>query len=660
MSAVFVPVRPGLRFGRRPETTPACPVSPLENRLQARLKTRRRTSVAFASILARVRGTAEELRRAYAIERARLRRELGERASGDVVDDALVVDAFAHALLDVEALFDVTLHDGQLEAGWAMLHGSLVEMGTGEGKTLAAALPAIVVGLSGTPVHVLTANAYLAARDAAALAPLYARFGLDVAHADERDDDATRAAAYRRDIVYASARQIAFDHLLDTREPAPPPGGVGERFASLLASPAREKRLRGLCFAIVDEADDVLVDEARTPLVLSAPVGDEDASRSQAAVALALARALHEGVDYALDTDARAVRLTPEGVEAVRLQTRRLDGAWRLDHHRDALVRQALSALHLFRRDRDYLVRDERVVLIDESSGRPQPDRRLRDGLHRLVELKERCPPTPDTEVVAATSFPRLLTRYHRLCGTSGTLREARAELREVYRLAVTCVSPHRPSRLTRWPDSVVPDREAQMTRLLERIASCRESGRPVLVGTRTLALSERIAARLDAAGIPHRLLNARQDAEEAAVVAAAGTSGAVTIATNMAGRGADIPLDHRARAAGGLHVIGVELNDSGRVDRQLFGRAARQGDPGSCERLLSLDDETLAASVAPVAIACVRRLAGDDPARATRLGRSLFAVARRRLERRDAHLRKTLFHRTEHELRRLAVTGSR
>ena len=181
-----------------------------------------------------------------------------------------------------------------------------------------------------------------------------------------------------------------------------------------------------------------------------------------------------------------------------------------------------------------------------------------------------------------------------------------------------------------------------------------------MLVGTRTLALSERIAARLDAAGIPHRLLNARQDAEEAAVIAAAGASGAVTIATNMAGRGADIPLDHRARAGGGLHVIGVELNDSGRVDRQLFGRAARQGDPGSCERLLSLDDETLAACVAPSAIACLRRLAGDDPSRVTRLGRAVFALARRRLERRDARLRKTLFHRTEHELRRLAVTGGR
>ncbi len=663
MSAVFAPVRPGPVHGPRPERCVRAEPSRLEAYLQGRLAAGTAAPRPFrrsGRLLERIGTVAAELRATDELDRLRRRRSLATRLRGRTLDEAAGVEVFAHVAVECRTLFGLTLHDEQLYAGWAMLHGALVEMRTGEGKTLAAALPAIAVALGGTPVHVLTANDYLAARDAASLRALYERFGLTLASVGVDTATEARAQAYRSDVVYASARQVAFDYLRDTRATGGATGGLGGRLAPLLGTRASSPLLRGLCFAVVDEADSVLVDEARTPLVLSEPAEHDATLRPRVAVALALARSLHADVDYRIVAAERAVQLSESGRAAIDEQTRRLDGVWRSARYRHALVRQALVALHLYRVDRHYLVRGGRIVLIDPESGRAQVDHRLRHGLHQMLEVKERCEPSAPNEVVATIGFQRFFARYHRLCGLSGTLSEARGELASVYRLPIRRVPTHRPCRLTRLPTRVAADEESRFALLSDRLRECRAAGRPVLLGTRTLAEAERLGARLAAAGVAHRRLDARHDAEEAAVIATAGESGAVTLATNMAGRGSDIPLDERARAAGGLHVVELEANDSGRVARQLFGRAARQGDPGSCESLLHLDDEMLGGTVPATLLVPLRRPLVARPALARPLAVALFAFARRRVASRHARERMDLFHRTEHELRRLAVTGER
>ena len=660
MSAVLAPVRPGARFGARPERRVEPAGSPLEAFLQGRLVARLSAPPTFrraAPWLARVRAVAAELRAADERRRRRRRHAALDalRAAEPTADD--VITAFAHIVVECEALFGITLHDEQLYAGRAMLHGSLVEMRTGEGKTLAAALPAIVVALGGAPVHVVTANDYLAARDAEALRPLYERFGLTLASVTQSSSETARADAYGSDVVYASAKQVVFDYLRDRRSTGDEGRGLGERLGPLIGSRRASALQRGLCCAIVDEADSVLVDEARTPLVLSEADGRDPALRARVAVALAIARGLHADVDYRLAE--RSVRLSVDGRKAVDRQTRRLGGVWRLARYRHELVRQALAALHLYRAEHDYLVRDGRVVLIDAQSGRPQPDHKLRHGLHQMLEVKEGCEPSGADEVVAALSFQRFFARYHHLCGMSGTLAEARGELATVYRLPLRTVPTHRPCRLIRLPDTVAPDEDRRFELLAARVRDCRAAGRPVLLGTRTLALAERLSARLDAAGIAHRRLDARHDAEEARVIATAGEPGAVTLATNMAGRGSDIPLAAAAREAGGLHVVELEASDSPRVTRQLFGRAARQGDPGSCESLLCLEDDALSAVTAVWQLDLLRRVLERWPRLARRPAVLLFAFARHRVAARHARERMTLFHRTEQELRQLAVSGT-
>ncbi len=486
-------------------------------------------------------------------------------------------------------------YDSQLQAGAWLLRGLLVEMATGEGKTFAATLPACIAALAGLPVHVITVNDYLAARDAETMTPLYHFFGLRcaaVVHGMSRPD---RRAAYASDIAYCSNKELAFDYLRDR-------AALGDRASPLHlaveglrdAGPRGAATvLRGLSFAIVDEADSVFIDEARTPLILSATV-DDSTGREPSALALEIAGRLVEGVHFLVERSLLRVRLTDAGRDEIdTLDADDAAPAWDTPRKRDESVQRALAALHLYARDRQYVVMDGKVQIVDESTGRVMPDRAWERGLHQMIETKEGVALTGRRETLARITYQRLFRRYLRICGMTGTATEVASEIGRTYGLSVVRVPLHRPSRRSVAGVRGLPNAAAKWQAVAQSAQrAAHQQGRPVLIGTRTVAASEAVSAVLHAHGIDHVVLNAKQDGEEASIVAGAGAPGRVTVATNMAGRGTDIALGSGVAEAGGLHVILTEYHDSRRIDRQLLGRCARQGDPGSCESFVALDDE--------------------------------------------------------------------
>jgi preprotein translocase subunit SecA len=345
-------------------------------------------------------------------------------------------------------------------------------------------------------------------------------------------------------------------------------------------------------FGIVDEADSVLVDEARTPLIISAGGELEELEEQLYETAVALGRRLQPEVHFSLEARQRQARLTEAGALHLEKLSADLGGVWRGPRRRADFVTQALVALHAFVKDVDYLVVDGKVRIVDEFTGRVMPDRTWQRGLHQMIEAKEGCEVTAHTEPLARISYQRFFRRYLRLAGMTGTAAEVGGELWSVYRLPVARIPTNRPVARKNWGARVYGTQAEKWSAVVERIRSVHESGRPVLVGTRSVAASEHLSSLLTAEGLEHRVLNARQDEEEAEVVAAAGGRARITVATNMAGRGTDIRLPADVVEAGGLHVIATERHESHRIDRQLFGRCGRQGDPGSYEVVVSLEDE--------------------------------------------------------------------
>ena len=572
--------------------------------------------------------------------------------------EPLILQSLAVIRAVMRQSLGIVPHPEQLFGAWAMLQGSIVEMATGEGKTVTAGMVAASAALAGVPVHVLTVNDYLVQRDADSLDAFYRCFGLTTGMVTATMPDAERRSAYAADIVYVTSKQIVFDYLRDVRTLEDRRHGLKHRLSSLLHDQTECTMLRGLCLAIVDEADSVLIDEARTPLILAEARSLTEQERTEAAMALAMARSLTLDTDFTLQPETRSASLTDAGQTAVVALSDKLSGRWRQTRYRTERVLQALVALHVYQRDRHYLVADDSVLLIDEGTGRTLPDRKLQHGVHQMLELKERCSLTAGTQVAASLSFQRFFGRYGTLCGMSGTVYGVRRELRRVYRSTVVPVPLHMPCQRREWHTIVTPSLEAQLRALLHRIANYQRTGQPVLVGTRTVALSEIVSRLLSRHGITHALLNAHQDAAEASVVAAAGQRGAVTVATNMAGRGTDIALGEGVAQLGGLHVINLEVNDSRRVDRQLFGRAARQGDPGSCEALLSLDDDTLQHWLPKPVLDILKTATQSDG----RLGQAQASHAvrwvQRRLEKRHAKARLALFRGREAHDRLLSLAG--
>ncbi len=546
-------------------------------------------------------GQVEEIRRARGTLRSRSMDSVVARARELRASPADVVGWCAAAAEMTRQLRGVELHDGQLFAGAALAAGLTVQMRTGEGKTFAAIAPAAVYAAGGRRVHVVTANPYLAERDedwsGAVLRALGFTTGVTLPGASR---EATRRA-YCADVVFGASSDFGFDFLRD---------GLA------LAGDGRVQA--ELDVAIVDEADAVLLDEARTPMVLSgpAPVAAEPILRAHAAC-----QSLRIGADVDIDAAHRHFELTDEGVvrAEVALGVANLYESGPVDWPH--LVGNALRARALLTRDRDYLVRDGRVLVVDEVTGRAVEGRRWSDGLHQAVEAKEGLPITAERRPLGRVSVGGYFSNYRTVVGMSGTLEGAEAELAAVYGMECVEVPPHRPVVRRDHPDALFADEDAKHAGVFDDVSRRHANGQPVLVGTGSVTATQAFSALLDSRGIPHRSLSAKNDAAEAAIIADAGRSGAVTVATQMAGRGVDIVLggvdgqpEDRKRVidAGGLMVWGLEHHPAERLDMQLRGRAGRQGDPGETRFAVSPDDDL--AALAPSA----------PPHEATRRGQAL------------------------------------
>jgi len=551
--------------------------------------------------------TGEHLEQAYALVREVARRQVGMTPFRVQVAGALALDA-----------------------------GCVAEMATGEGKTLAAVLPATVAGWRGRGCHIVTHNDYLAARDAEWMGPVYRFCGLRTAAVQQGMKPPDRRDAYQADITYCTNKEVTADFLRD-RLALGRLQGLPEALMARIAEGAGRgtDRLvqRGLACAIVDEADSLLIDEAVTPLIISgdAPNPEQvEAFRTAAE----LASRLEPGRHFRTSQRFREVDLTSAGRERLAELADGLGGVWAGARRREELVTQALTASQFYCRDEQYIVQDDEVVIVDEFTGRLMPDREWRDGLHQAVEAKEALAVNPPKDTYARVSFQRFFRLYRKLAGMTGTAAEAWREFWQIYHMPVVTIPTNRPCIRKELPDRVFATADAKWRAIVQEIRRLHETGRPLLVGTRSVQASEHLSGLLAEEGLEHQVLNAVRHAEEAQITAAAGQRGRITVATNMAGRGTDIKLGRGVADLGGLHVIATERHEAGRIDRQLFGRAARQGDPGSAGAIVSLEDE-LVRRHAPHASAFLRKRYGRTEREVSGLlTRHLLGAAQRRAER--------------------------
>lgn len=562
-------------------------------------------------------------------------------AAAAVIRDGFKPGPTTEALACVSAQIKHTLglqvFTTQLFCAAALLEQRMAEMATGEGKTLAAGIAAAVGGLAGIPVHVLTANEYLAARDAETLAPLYKALGLSVGVALEPAQPAERQRAYEADIVYATARTVAFDYLRDKLVRSDDRSDQAFRVSAMERTQTQSPlMLRGLCMAIIDEADSILIDEAKMPLIISDGVRDP-VERARVWQALDMARRLEPKRHYRVQRAARRVSLTSAGRELAAEIATEYGSIWLNRMHREELVEQALTALRLLHRDHDYLIENDEIVIIDAITGRTAPGRIWSRGLHSAVALKEGLEPPPVSQTRAQITYPRLFARYHHLCGLSGTLSEVAVELRQSYGLETVNVPLQRVCRRSNLPARVYKHRTDLFLAAAQRARAVIDQGRPVLVTVDSVLDSRLLVSMLEKQGTPFSELNARTSAEEAQIVARAGQSACVTVATQMAGRGTDILLSAAVHKAGGLHVLNLQHNRSRRLDRQIAGRAGRQGQPGSYEHWICLETPlTLVSWLA----SGFERFAGRKLARGP-IAYRIVRRAQRMAEREDAALRK-------------------
>ncbi len=492
-----------------------------------------------------------------------------------------VAEVFALTAVIAQRTLGQRMFDTQIQGALAMQAGHIAEMQTGEGKTLAA-MPAVVwYALQGRGVHVLTANDYLARRDARWMGEIYKCFGLNAAHLSQNMTAGQRRAAYASDVTYATANEVGFDYLRDG-----------------LARSADEIVQRQFAFAVIDEADSILIDEARIPLVIAGGLTDDPtlAYRIDSVVL-----ALRPGAHYFPDEFARNVQLTDAGIRRVE---QALGCGSLFDEHNLQLLTAVQDALHahvLLKRDVDYVVKQGSVELVDEFKGRIAQNRRWPAGLQSAIEAKERVALKTQGRILGSITVQNLATMYERICGMTGTAATQADEFWKVYKLPVTVIPTNRPVIRQDLPDILYADKDARNRAVLEEIRKVHATARPILVGTASVAESEALSERLRAAGISHSILNARNDEAEAEIIAQAGALGAVTISTNMAGRGTDIllggnPPSDREKVVerGGLYVLGTTRHEARRIDNQLRGRAGRQGDPGASRFFISLEDDLL------------------------------------------------------------------
>lgn len=569
------------------------------------------------------------------------------------------IDAFALTREAASRVLGFRHHPVQIIGARHILRGDLVEMATGEGKTATTVLAAATAALAGVLVHVLTVNEYLRQRDFETLAPIYTLMGLSSAQVDPEMPEAEKRIAYRAAICHVTHKTLVFDYMR-ARLGQPALASVQRLAAARITGAAKGAAAPmppALGFAIVDEADSVLIDEAQTPLIIAAP---ENRTRAEdCAIALDVGGLLRAGLHYSLRADARRIDLSDVGKAAIGDAAARNGGLWEIPRAREELVVQALSALHLYQRDQHYIVAEGKVQIVDEFTGRILADRQWQSGLHQMIETREGLEISAERNTLAQITFQDFFRRYLWFGGMSGTLAEVARECRRTYGRPVARVPTHRRSRRRDLGTRLFATEDAKLAAIAARAERMvRRKGRPVLIGTRSVEVSERLSDLLRGRGVDHRVLNARQDGEEADIIATAGEAGRITIATNMAGRGTDIKIAARARKAGGLHVILTEFHESRRIDRQLFGRAGRQGDPGSIETMAALSDPVLR-RFAPVGCALVAWLA---PRWAGRLPGFLAGPLRRQAQARAERLalrnRVATLRRSDSLRRMLAFTG--
>jgi preprotein translocase subunit SecA len=488
--------------------------------------------------------------------------------------DELLPEAFAVVREAGRRVLGMRHFDVQLVGGVVLHEGKIAEMKTGEGKTLVATLPVYLNALTGRGVHVVTVNDYLAKRDSEWMGSIYRFLGLTVGVIQHHLDDQARKAAYTADVTYGTNNEYGFDYLRDNMKYW------------------REDLVqRDLNYAIVDEVDSILVDEARTPLIISGPVQDSTGLYYRVD---RIIPSLLEHQDFAIDEKLKSITMTEEGVA----KAERLLGVenlydianMELLHH----VNQGLRAHHLYKRDVDYVVKDGEVIIVDEFTGRLMQGRRWSEGLHQAVEAKEKVRIAEENQTLATITFQNYFRMYKKLAGMTGTADTEAVEFKKTYNLDVVIIPPNRPLIRNNYHDQIYRTEREKFDAVVDEIKALNQEGRPVLVGTISIEKSEKLHALLKRQGIEHHVLNAKYHEKEAEIVARAGQAGAVTIATNMAGRGTDIILGGGVAAAGGLHIIGTERHESRRIDNQLRGRAGRQGDPGSSRFYLSLEDDLL------------------------------------------------------------------
>ena len=494
-------------------------------------------------------------------------------AHGETLDDILP-EAFAVVRETARRTIGLRPFDVQLMGGIVIHKAKIAEMKTGEGKTLVATMPAYLNALVGK-VHIVTVNDYLAKRDREWMGPIYEALGLKVGLLQETSSHEERKQAYQCDIIYGTNTQFGFDYLRD----------------NLVIS--RDQRVQtGLDFAIVDEIDNILIDEARTPLIISGSTSETIKLYKKFA---AIAPRFQKGIDFEIDEKARRVHLTPEAGVKKAEEILKIDNLYAPEHvellkH----LETALRALHLYKKDRDYIVKDGRVIIVDEFTGRLMPDRRWSDGLHQAIEAKEGLEIRKEQQTLATITLQHYFKLYKKLAGMTGTAKTEEEEFQQIYGLSVVVIPTHKPMIRKDLPDRLFTTEKAKFNAIVEEVARLHEIGRPVLIGTTSIEKSEYLSTLLSRRGLPHNVLNAKHHEREAEIIKDAGQKGAITVATNMAGRGVDIKLGPGVAELGGLHIIGAQRHESRRIDDQLRGRAGRQGDPGSSQFYVSLEDDLI------------------------------------------------------------------
>jgi preprotein translocase subunit SecA len=498
--------------------------------------------------------------------------------------------------VSAQGVLGLKAHDTQIRAALEMHNGHLVQLAPGEGKTLAIGLAAALYASAGRPCHVITANDYLAARDAELMQPLLAQAGWRAVAVTSDTPPEALAAGYAAEVVYATGKQLLADHLRDDLLLGGSKDPMRRRLWEMSRTGQQSRPVgRGLWAAIVDEADSVLIDEATTPLIISS--ADDNPMLVEAVLAgKQIFESLQPDQDYVVKTEpVTDIRFTEAGKQRIEDMAFLLPPFWRFPERSQGMVSLAIMARHVYQRDRHYLVDEEgKVVIVDEKSGRVMAGRSWSHGIHQAIEAMEGLALSSPPKTSARMTFQTFFNRYHRLCGASGTLHGIHGELRRTYGVQVVAVAPRVPSRLQLAPWRCFAASEQRMQALIDELLACHERGLPVLVGTRKLVDTERLSDALALRQVPHQVLNAKHHAEEARIVARAGQWGAVTVSTNMAGRGTDIMVPPDVAAQGGLQVLMLEPHEATRIEWQLYGRSGRQGAPGSAARFVCLYDELL------------------------------------------------------------------